>query len=157
MINIQGTKKAGIPRLFHRCVMLPLLYIVLRARALHVLLRLFHAGGYAALHRRAGDEVVAERREDARDRHRRLEHGPDHAARRRGRPSAMRNEKPTMSTLRWLPMSARMRFWMPSAPIVPKSVMYAPPMTGVGIVAMRAPSLPMSERQISITAPARTT
>ena len=83
MINIQGTKKAGIPRLFHRCVMLPLLYIVLRARALHVLLRLFHAGGYAALHRRAGDEVVAERREDARDRHRRLEHGPDHAARRR--------------------------------------------------------------------------
>ena len=74
-----------------------------------------------------------------------------------GRPSAMRNEKPTMSTLRWLPMSARMRFWMPSAPIVPKSVMYAPPMTGVGIVAMRAPSLPMSERQISITAPARTT
>ncbi|MPN15969.1 hypothetical protein SDC9_163305 [bioreactor metagenome] len=62
-----------------------------------------------------------------------------------------------MSTFLWLPISALIRFWIPSAPMVPKRVMYAPPITGEGIVAINAPSLPTSERIISITAPALTT
>ena len=74
-----------------------------------------------------------------------------------GSPMAIRNANPTMSTLRWLFMSARRRTWIPSAPIIPKSAMYAPPMTGLGIVAISAESFPMKLMTISRIAPVRTT